>query len=101
MSMYNGQKTKKPTALLAILVFCQRRLFLVLSLLALRYQTIWLIYCFNLFQSLYWIYVTMVKPHTEGIHNRLEQFNELCLIALQYSMVFFIPGGSVDPEDQW
>ena len=36
-----------------------------------------------------------------AIHNRLEYFNELCLILMQYMMIFFIAGSTVDPEEQW
>jgi len=35
------------------------------------------------------------------IHNRLELFNELCFITMQYLMIFFIPSSGVDPEVQW
>ena len=39
------------------------------------------------------------QPHEGSIHNRLEYFNEICLIAMQYLMIFFIPGGVIAPED--
>ena len=45
--------------------------------------------------------MTLVVPHEETIHNRLEYFNELCLITMQYMMIFFISGSDLDPEFQW
>lgn len=47
------------------------------------------------------MYMTNVTPHTEAIHNQLEYFNELCLIVMQYIMVFFISGSQINPELQW
>ena len=45
--------------------------------------------------------MTRVVPHEEAIHNRLEYFNELCVIGIQYMMIFFISGTGLDPELQW
>jgi len=42
--------------------------------------------------------VVHTVPHEGDIHNQLEFFNELGLIAMTYAMVFFAPGGIVDPE---
>ena len=102
ISMYSGLKAKKPGALLYTFFFCTRRMLLVLSLLMLQGEGIWLILSFNALQSLYLWYVIYQTPHEGHIHNKLEYFNELCLVAMQYAMVFFIPlGGLTDPEFQW
>ena len=45
--------------------------------------------------------MTLVKPHTEVIHNALEYFNELSVLMMQYLMIFFLAGGQVEPEHQW
>ena len=44
------------------------------------------------------MYLTNVMPHEEAIHNKLEYFNELCLILMQYVMVFFIADTGITPE---
>mmetsp|Transcript_44219 Transcript_44219/g.58692 ORF Transcript_44219/g.58692 Transcript_44219/m.58692 type:complete len:196 (+) Transcript_44219:538-1125(+) len=98
VSMYNGLRTKRKVALLYTSLFCMRRLLLVCSLLALQSRQVWLIIAFNGLQSGYFWYMALVRPHTETIHNRLEHFNELCLMTMQYLMFFFIAGGTVEPE---
>ena len=50
---------------------------------------------------MYFWYMTLVRPHEEAIHNRLEYFNELAIISIQYMMLFFAANGVVDPETQW
>ena len=45
--------------------------------------------------------MTRVMPHEETIHNRLEFFNELCVIGIQHMMIFFVSGSGLDPELQW
>ena len=45
--------------------------------------------------------MTSFTPHEEAIHNQLEYFNELCVIAIQHLMFFFIAGSGLDPELQW
>ena len=40
-------------------------------------------------------------PHEQPIHNWLEYFNELCLIMMQYVMVFFISDTGIAPELQY
>ena len=103
--MYQGINTKKFAALMYTSIFCIRRLLLVCTLLVLKLvldiQGIWLILAYNGLQSLYFWYMTSVNPHVESIHNRLEYFNELCVISMQYTMIFFISGSGVDPEIQW
>ena len=64
-------------------------------------QGIWLILSYNALQSLYFWYMTQVRPHEEKIHNRLEYFNELCVITMQYTMIYFLSGSGINPEIQW
>ena len=45
--------------------------------------------------------MTHVVPHEETIHNRLEYFNELCVITMQYLLIFFLPGSFLAPQFQW
>ena len=81
-------------------VFCIRRLLLVLMLLALHEKTYWLLQVYMVIQSLYFGYLTNVKPHEAPMHNILECFNELGLIVIQYMMFFFLVG-TLEPENQW
>jgi hypothetical protein len=99
--MYAGTNSKKFTAFTYTSVFCLRRIFLVCIFMGLHNRSIWLIYALNGLQSFYFWYLTSVMPHEEMIHNRLELINELCIITIQYLMIFFITGSGVDPEKQW
>ena len=105
IAMYNGINTKKFTALMYTSLFCIRRLLLVCALLVLQLvlqlHGFWLILVYNGLQSLYFWYMTSVRPHEETIHNKLEYFNELCVITMQYCMIYFISGSGVDPKIQW
>ena len=57
-----------------------------------------LILSLNVLQSIYLLYIIYAHPHSEGVfHNRMEYFNELCLIMMQYMMVLLI-GGVIEPE---
>lgn len=71
---------------------------LVIILLWLKDSRFWLIYAYMGLQTLYFWYMTSVVPHEERIHNGLEYFNELGLITLQYTMLFFVEGSGVSPE---
>lgn len=99
--MYAGIKIKKMVALTYTSVFCFRRLLLVVLFLAFRERSMVLLYAYNALQSFYFWYITSVEPHEEAIHNRLEIFNEFCVIMLQYLMIFHLYGSEVDPELQW
>ena len=105
IAMYNGINTKKFTALMYTSLFCIRRLLLVCILLSLQLilntSGFWLIIAYNGLQSLYFWYMTSVRPHEETIHNKLEYINELCVISMQYSMIHFISGSGIDPKIQW
>ena len=90
LSIYQGIKTEHFAALIYTSVFSIRRLFLVLTLLALHNHDYWLILAYNVIQSAYFIYMATVKPHEAPIHNWLEIFNELCIIVIQYLIVFFV-----------
>ena len=98
LSIYQGLKSDKFPALVYTPIFCIRRLFLVLTLLALNRHDYWLILAYNVIQSLYFVYIVLVRPHEASIHNWLECFNELCMIVVQYLIVFFI-SSIIDPED--
>lgn len=99
--MYTGINIKKFSAFAYTSVFCLRRILLVCLFMALHNQTIWLILSLNALQSFYFWYLTSVMPHEETIHNRLEILNELCIITMQYLMIFLINGSGIDPEVQW
>ena len=101
ISMYNGIKQKKFRTLMYTSVFCLRRLLLVCALLVFKGKGIWVILAFMAIQTLYFWYMTRIVPHEEAIHNGLEYFNELCVILIQYMMIFFISGSGLDPELQW
>ena len=96
--MYTGVRVKKLSALLYTTTFCVRRMGLVLAFVFLQENTFWLMVAFNGLQSLYLWYIAMCKPHEEVIHNGLEIFNELCLITMQYFIIFYIGGLYVEPE---
>ena len=99
--MYTSVKVNYFSSLTYTSVFCLRRLFLVCLFLGLHKHSIWLILTYNILQSFYFWYIIFVMPHEEIIHNRLELFNELCLMCIQYFMIPLIPGSGVDPEVQW
>ena len=82
-------------------IFCFRRLFLVVALVIFGKNVVFVIIAYNVIQTFYFWYMTSAMPHEESIHNRLEFFDELCIIAIQYMMLFFLTGGDVDPEFQW
>ena len=81
--------------------FCIRRFLLVVAFLAFQDHQFWLIIAFNVLQSSYLLYMWHAFPHEGLIHNRLEYFNELCLICMQYIMVFFIQHSIISPEIQY
>lgn len=82
-------------------VFCFRRLLLVCAFLALQSHSFWVILTFNAIQSFNFWYISHARPHADRVHNILENFNEICLIVLQYTMLFFLPGSTVQPQAQW
>ena len=99
--MYGGIKIEKILTLIYTAIFCLRRLLLVVTLVMFGKNVVFVIIAYNVIQTLYFWYMTSALPHEENIHNTLELFDELCLIAIQYMMVFFLTGGDVDPEFQW
>ena len=80
--MYQGVKTNHTSSLLYTTLFCTRRLILVCSLIALQKRDFGLILVYNGIQTFYFWYIIIVKPHEENIHNWLEIFNELSVIAM-------------------
>ena len=48
----------------------------------------------------YFAYISESQPNYESLLNRLEEFNELCLIAVHYTMLFYLYGSFVKPEVQ-
>ena len=98
--MYQGLKITDFAYQFYLSVFCIRRLFLVFALLLFYEKRFWLIIAYNGLQTLYYAYMVHFWPHEAPLDNWLEFFNEICLILLQYSMIFYI-GNTVDPLDQW
>lgn len=96
--MYNGMRPQTFTAIMYTSAFCVRRLLLVCTLVILRNDQFCLIYAYNGIQTFYIWYVMLEMPHEENVYNRLEIFNELCTIAMQYFMVFFVSTGTIVPE---
>ena len=90
-SMYEDIKTNKHTSALYTTVFCIRRLCLVLAILFLRDrgETV-LIYAFIFICSVNFVYLTRAMANNEMILNKLELVNELGLIGVLYTMLFFI-----------
>ena len=79
-------------------IFCFRRLMVILALFLLEDRGFWLIFAFNFVQTLYFYYITNVMPHTEPMHNKLEYFNEFCVIAMQYMAMNFIQDVNMSVE---
>ena len=88
--MYNEIKTEKLVSVIYNAVFCLRRLILILTLLLLEDKGFWLVFAFNFIQTLYYLYITNVRPYTDPLHNRLEYVNEHCLIMMQYMSMCFL-----------
>lgn len=99
--MYVGIKIKSVVTLLYTSVFCFRRFLLVIALLIFGKNSVFVIVAYHVIQSFYFFYMTLARPHEERIHNYLELVNELCLILIQYMMVFFVTGSDMEPELQW
>ena len=101
ISMYVGIKIKKMSSLMYTSVFCFRRLLLVLAFVVFGKNVVFVIVAYNVISTFYFWYMTSVVPHEENIHNRLEYFDELCLILILYMMTFFLAGSDLDPMLQW
>ena len=97
-AMYNENKTNKLSSIIYNSIFCFRRLMLILSFYLLQEKGIWLVLAFNFVQTVYFIYITNVIPHTEPMHNSLEDTNEYCLIVIQYMTINFILGVNLSVE---
>ena len=101
-SMYEGIKTKKLVSALYTSVFCLRRMLLVLALLFLKeFDEFVMIYAFLFICSANFVYLTMAMANTEDVLNRLEIVNELGLIAVLYTMLFFIRTNTLDALVVW
>ena len=101
-SMYEGIKTEKLVSALYITVFCLRRMLLVLALLFLKeFDEFVMIYAFLFICSANFVYLTMAMANTVEILNKLEIFNELGLIAVLYTMMFFIRTNRLDALVVW
>ena len=101
-SMYEGIKTEKLDSALYMTMFCLRRMLLVLALLFFKeFDEFVLIYAFLLVCSANFVYLTMAMANTEEILNKLEIFNELGLIAVLYTMLFFVKTNRLDALVVW
>ena len=101
-SMYEGIKTKKLESALYTPVFCLRRMLVVLALLFLKERDEFaMIYAFLIICSANFVYLTMAQANTEVILNRLEILNELGLIGVLYTMLFFIRTNTLDALVVW
>ena len=70
-------------------VFCIRRLTLVLSYFFLQDYSGQVLYAILLIQSFYIVYITHSMPHIETSFNVLELFNELSIVLVVYSLKGF------------
>ena len=95
-SMYLDINIDRMLAILYTAIFSLRRVLLVLFLLWLQpRKMVTLIYIYLALYSLNFWYLTHAWPHIESGLNFLECFNELCLIGLHYTMIFFVYGTKV------
>ena len=95
-------KIKKTKCLLYNVVFCVRRLAMVLSLYYFKDNIAGsVINAFLAIQTLYFAYVVYAKPHVDWYFNVLEVFNELSIILIVYSLQAFISSQLIEPSLQW
>ena len=101
-SMYEDIKTDKLTSALYTTVFCIRRLLLVLALLFLKEkgETV-IIYAFLLICSCNFAYLTRAMANNEQVLNKLELVNELGLMGVLYTMLFFIKTNQLSALVVW
>lgn len=101
-SLYTGLNTNHRPAIMYTAVFCLRRLLLVLCLLWFdQNHNQVMIFVYIAIYSAFFIYLSHAKPNEEPSMNRLEHFNELCVIALHYTMLTFVYGTVIVPAMQW
>jgi hypothetical protein len=99
-SLYEVLKLKSKTALHFNAFFVSRRFIYALTIVTMKsVQGIQVI--FMMFQSIgILIYLIYVKPFQEPLLNRLEIFNELCILCTVYHLIIFSDfverGGSSD-----
>ena len=100
--MYDGVRAHNLTAALFTTVFCIRRLVMVLALLLMKDgDPFTLIYIYLLIMSLNFFYLVVASAHTEAFLNELELINELCLICVLYTLLFFVKANQLDTEVVW
>ena len=97
-SLYTGISTKRCIAIIYTAVFCLRRLALVLFLLWLgKSKDQALIYAYIAIYSAFLLYLSHAWPNEDPTMNRLEHFNEICVIALHYTMICYVYGTNIEP----
>ena len=100
--MYVNIGVSRVITILYTAIFSLRRLLLVLFLLWLQERNLVVLsYAYFALYSLNFWYLTHAWPNLEKGINYLECFNELCLIGLNYIMIFFMYGTKVSPHDKW
>jgi len=95
-SLYKGISVEERSERLYNVVFCLRRMCLVLIMLSLKDYHYFKVQAFILLQTFYFIYIGWVQPHTEKLFNWLEMANETLLMILGYTL--FFATNYLDPE---
>jgi len=95
-SLYKGISVEERSERLYNVVFCLRRMCLVLIMLSLKDYHYFKVQAFILLQTFYFIYIGWVQPHTEKLFNWLEMANETLLMILGYTL--FCATNYLDPE---
>ena len=87
-SLYKGISVEERSERLYNVVFCLRRMCIVLIMLSLKDYHYFKVQAFILLQTFYFIYIGWVQPHTEKLFNWLEMANETLLMILGYTLFF-------------
>ena len=98
----NGLTVKKTECLLYNVVFCLRRLALVVCYLYFKDGLAGsVLYAILAIQTIYIVYIVYSKPHVDSYFNILEVFNETSVILIVYSLQGFISSSLIEPALQW
>ena len=98
-SLYQGIKVEERSERLYNVVFCFRRMCVVLIMLSLKDYHYFKIQGFIAVQTGYYIYIGWVQPHTEMLFNWLEIVNETLVMILSYTL--FLATEYLDPSTRF
>lgn len=107
-TLYQGIDMQQLSSLMYYPIFCVRRFQLVLINLVLspgfpltnfeQHQYLAKDFAFIILQTAYFMYIVHAQPHSDGIFNTLELWNEGMIVLMCYIMLVYTGIGSKDPS---